>query len=199
MGNQLRIYLLLLVVAGCTSGGDQAFVPRPRMYPYVDLPQPKYGWMKEKKDCGFVFRKSNLSTIESRTTFFKDTLLHDCWFDLVYPEMEARVHFTYYPIGAAHPFQDLVSESFQMVYEHSSIASRIDENPIIQNGEEAGMSFELKGPVASPYQFFLSDTTDHFIRAALYFNSRPNPDSIAPILAYIRADLDTLVKSFEWQ
>lgn len=199
MVRRLKIYLLLLIATGCTSGGEQTFVPRPRMYPYVDLPQPRYEWMNEKKNCGFVFRKSIFATIENRTTFFTDSLLHDCWFDLEYPAMDTRVHFTYYPIGSEHPFQNLVNESFQMVYEHSAIASRIDENPIIHRGGEAGMTFELGGPVASPYQFFISDTTDHFIRAALYFNSRPNPDSIAPILTYIRTDLDTLVKSFEWQ
>jgi len=169
------------------------------MYPYVDLPEPKYEWVTDKTDCGFTFRKSIYTVIENRTTFFNDSLTHDCWFDLEYSALDARVHFTYYPVGATHPFQDLINESFQLVYEHSAMASAIDENPVFRDGREQGMTFELRGPVASPYQFFLSDTTDHFIRAALYFDSRPNPDSIAPILGYIRTDLDTLVKSFEWQ
>ena len=86
-----------------------------------------------------------------------------------------------------------------MVYEHSAIASAIDEQPLLSRGQEKGMVFNLKGPVASPYQFFLTDTSDHFLRGALYFNSRPNPDSIAPVLEYIRTDIDTLISSFKWE
>lgn len=86
-----------------------------------------------------------------------------------------------------------------MVYEHSTIASSIDETPVYKEGKEAGMVFSLKGPVATPYQFFLTDTSDHFLRGALYFNSRPNPDSIAPVLEYIERDLDTVIMSVEWQ
>ena len=168
------------------------------MYPMVDLPPHRYEASTEKSDCGFVFRKSVHSRIMDRTAFFDEKLQNDCWFDLRYPKLDANIHFTYYPIGKMHSYQDLASESFQMVYEHSAIATGIDEVPILQDGPQ-GMAFSLSGPVASPFQFYLSDTTEHFIRGALYFNTRPNPDSIAPVLDYILTDLDTLIKSFQWQ
>lgn len=169
------------------------------MYPHVELPSPRYESVTEKVDCGFAFRKSVHSVIIERTNFFDEKLQNDCWFDLRYPALDANIHFTYYSIGPDHSYQSLTNESFQMVYEHSAIASGIEEIPIVAGGREKGMSFSLSGPVASPYQFFLSDTSKHFVRAALYFNSRPNPDSIAPILDYVLADMDTLIKSFQWQ
>ncbi len=137
--------------------------------------------------------------INDRSTFFDEQLQNDCWFDLKYKDLNANVHFTYYPIGREHTYDALTNESFRMVYEHSSVASSIKEDPLLKDGRETGMSFYLRGPVASPYQFFLTDTTKHFLRAALYFDARPNPDSIAPVLNYIQADMDTLIKSLQWQ
>lgn len=191
--------IMVLAMVGCTSDDQAAYTPKPRMYPRVVLPQPQYELTKEKSDCGFVFRKSVHALIVDRTTFFDEDLQNDCWFDLRYPALNANIHFTYYPIGADHSYQSLTNESFKMVYEHSAIASGIDELPIASAGKERGMVFSLTGPVASPYQFYLTDTTDHFLRAALYFNSRPNPDSIAPLLDYVKTDMDTLIKSFQWQ
>lgn len=194
----LSLFSLILLV-GCQNSDDVAYSPKPRMYPYVELPAAQYETVNEKSDCGFTFRKSVHARIVDREMFFSEKLPDNCWFDLKYPALDANVHFTYYPIGKKQTFDALSSESFQMVYEHSAVASGIEETPIRQNGGAGGMAFELKGPVASPYQFFLSDTTDHFLRAALYFRVQPNPDSIAPVLHYIQTDMDTLIKSLQWQ
>lgn len=198
---QRRAWILIVVLAivGCSSDERGSYSPKPRMYPRVVLPSPHYELTDEKSDCGFVFRKSVHAQIVDRTTFFNEDLQNDCWFDLRYPALDANVHFTYYPIGEEHSYQNLTNESFKMVYEHSAIASGIDEMPIIIEGRQSGMVFSLTGPVASPFQFYLTDTSDHFLRAALYFNSRPNPDSIAPLLDYVKTDMDTLIKSFQWQ
>src|SRR5690625_7419423 len=82
-----------------------------------------------------------------------------------------------------------------MAYEHSSMASAIEEIPVIKEGVEQGMVFRLRGPVASPYQFYLTDTVQHFLRGSLYFNSHPNPDSISPLLVHLSVDIDFFVIS----
>ena len=194
----IPIFLFTLFI-GCQSDESIGVSPKPRMYPFVELPAHQYEMVTEKSDCGFTFRKSVYAIINDRSTFFEEKLLNDCWFDLKYKDLNANVHFTYYPIGREHTYDALTNESFRMVYEHSSVASSIKEDPLLQDGRENGMSFYLRGPVASPYQFFLTDTTKHFLRAALYFDALPNPDSIAPVLNYILTDMDTLIKSLQWQ
>lgn len=193
------IPILLFVFIGCTSDEEPRFSPKPRMYPYVELPTPQYSTVTEKSQCGFVFRKSDQAVVKDRKNFFGQKLSNECWFDLNYPRFDASFHFTYYPLGEEHNYDTLINESFRMVYEHSAIANAIDEQPIWEQGQEKGMAFTLKGPVASPYQFFLTDTAEHFLRGALYFNSKPNPDSIAPVLEYIRTDVDTFINSLQWQ
>jgi hypothetical protein len=60
------------------------------------------------------------------------------------------------------------------------------------------MIYSIEGPSASPFQFYLTDSAQHFLRGSLYFNSRTNPDSLAPILNFVRIDLSHLINTFEW-
>ncbi|WP_236973859.1 hypothetical protein [Membranihabitans maritimus] len=190
-------FLGIIMVTACADD-DPAYSPKPRMYPRVEYPAHAYEWV-EKPDCGFKFRKLASSTIESKERFFNEEIDSECWFNLVYPDFDATVYYTYYPIDNRKTYSSLVKESFRMAYEHSKMATSIQEEPLLGDRQNhVGMSFDLKGPVASPYQFFLSDTTNHFIRGSLYFNTRPNPDSLRPVLAYVREDLDTLIQSFTW-
>lgn len=190
------VLIVLFTLAACNDEGP-VYSPKPRMYPRVEFPERVYEWV-ENPECGFKFKKLVSSKIELKDRFFDERIKDRCWFNLEYPHLGATIHYTYYDIDPDKTFTSLVEESFQLAYEHSKVATAIQEFPIIEDGVPVGMGFDLKGPVASPYQFYLSDTSSHFIRGALYFNSRPNPDSLKPMLTFVKADLDTFVRTFEW-
>ena len=59
--------------------------------------------------------------------------------------------------------------------------------------------YEITGNAASPYQFIATDSTKHFLRAALYFNVYPNKDSLAPAFKFIKQDIVHLMESIEWK
>ena len=61
-----------------------------------------------------------------------------------------------------------------------------------------GLIFDIKGDAASEYQFHLTDSTSHFLRGSLYFNTAPNQDSIQPVLDFIKQDIAHLLETFEW-
>ncbi|MEO0628777.1 MAG: hypothetical protein AAFY91_17410, partial [Bacteroidota bacterium] len=61
------------------------------------------------------------------------------------------------------------------------------------------MAFDIEGEAASPFQFFVTDSTNHFVRGALYFNTQARPDSLAPVVAYVKEDIYKMLETFEWQ
>ena len=61
-----------------------------------------------------------------------------------------------------------------------------------------GIWFPLEGSVASPYQFFVTDSVEHYMRGSLYFNTSPNPDSMAPVIEFVKEDLEKMLETFEW-
>jgi gliding motility-associated lipoprotein GldD len=62
-----------------------------------------------------------------------------------------------------------------------------------------GMYFQLGGNVATANQFFLTDTTRHFLRGALYFNATPNADSLQPMSRFLQEDVRHLINTLRWR
>jgi len=46
--------------------------------------------------------------------------------------------------------------------------------------------------------FYLTDEAEHYFRGALYFNTRSNPDSLAPVIKFVKEDLGQLIATFKW-
>ncbi|WP_332913198.1 hypothetical protein [Algoriphagus boritolerans] len=57
---------------------------------------------------------------------------------------------------------------------------------------------ELSGEVPTQFQFFVTDSTDHFLRGALYFNTAMKNDSLAPVIEHIKIDMTHLMNSVKF-
>ena len=171
--------------------GDVA-VPKPYGYFRIDLPQHTY-------------RTIDTLNLPYRFDLPKNVLLIDrkdeggsFWIDLYYPQLNASIYCSYLRVD--NNFMDMLEDSRKIVYKHSVKADGIGEQ-VFENKQNNvhGILYDLKGNTASTIQFFLTDSTKHFFRGALYFNNVPNKDSIAPMAEYIREDVMRIMESFEWK
>jgi gliding motility-associated lipoprotein GldD len=93
-----------------------------------------------------------------------------------------------------------IEYSRKLVYEHSIKADAIEEVPVLNpKNSTYGLKYNIKGDAASPFQFYVTDSTHHFLRGALYFNVKPNYDSIRSSLDYVLEDIDQLLKTITWK
>lgn len=151
---------------------------------------PEHEYLKKTPDCPFTLEVSKYSYLE----FFEDT---PCWFNIVYPDLDAKIHLTYKPVK--NNLREFIEESRSFAYEHQIKANRINSKTIIDKDKKVyGLIYNLGGNVASPYQFYVTDSTDHFLRGSLYFRAHPNSDSIAPALNYVKEDMEYLLENFSW-
>jgi len=87
-----------------------------------------------------------------------------------------------------------------LAYKHTLKADAITEKVFIKPEQNVyGTVYEISGNAASSLQFFLTDSTNHYLRGALYFNAEPNKDSLAPLIDFVREDIIVLIESFEWK
>lgn len=186
-------FAYVLAFALLVSCSEDAPSPLPSGYFRIDLEPPVY--VRKELDCPFVFEISD----RSRLDIFSSGLQgQNCWFDLYYPRFKARVHFTYKDLDGN--LREYIEESRAMVYEHTIKASKIQSLTISNDNKNVyGLLYSLEGNVASPFQFYLTDSTSHFMRGSLYFEAKPNQDSIGPVLDYVKTDLNHLIESFEWR
>ena len=193
----LLIMFLAALLLGCNP--TPTYTPKLRSYPKVIFPAKSFQNFEET-GCPFTFITPNYTNIEKETTFFESPLENDCWFDLVYPQFDARLHCSYFNMTKEeNSFEKLKTDAFKMADWHNKRANYIDEFPINHNEAQiAGYMFFIEGPAATPLQFYVTDSTHHFLRGALYFNQAMEPDSMAPIYDFIRVDILTMIESLQW-
>lgn len=196
------IFRMLLAVTAlfwlASCGSESAPLPKPRMYPRVVYPDKKFIAFLNA-DCPFSFQMPAYGAIQNDTFRFEGLPDNPCWFDLNLISLNASMHCSYYEITSDKSLTALVNDAFNLAGKHN-IKANYRKESVINNGSDVkGILFEIDGPVASPVQFYITDEKKHFFRASLYFNATVNPDSTAPVLQFIRPDLDTLISSFKWR
>lgn len=195
---RLISFVLITVFVVC-SCNEIIPIPKPRMYPKVDFPARNISPF-EKDYCHFTFEYPDYGEVVKDEFFFEEEALDPCWFDLDMKALNADLHCSYTPINKGqNNFDDLIKDAFRLVGEHNSKANFRRES-LIENKEEKvhGLLFNIEGPVASPLQFYLTDSTNHFFRASLYFNDKVDPDSTKIILDFIAQDVEHMIETFRW-
>jgi gliding motility-associated lipoprotein GldD len=193
--------LLLFVVTTCLWAACEEYpaVPKPRAYPRVVYPTKAYQPF-DANYCRFTFDMPAYAKLERDTTFFEGKPGSDCWFNLTIPALSATIHCSYYPVTNRKRFDELLQDAFVMAQKHNVRASYIEEIPVSRPADRVhGMIFNIEGPAASSYQFYLTDSTRHFLRGALYFNTKTKPDSLAPVMAFVKRDIDKLAETLKWR
>jgi gliding motility-associated lipoprotein GldD len=122
----------------------------------------------------------------------------EIWFNIVYPAYQTVIYCTYIQTNAKE-LPKILDDSHQLAYGHAIKAESIFQSRFTGSGHTTGLIYDINGSVASPVQFYITDNTSEFLRGALYFNSVTKPDSIAPVVSYIRADIVQLMESLEWK
>ena len=187
---------LILVVSSC--GTRDADLPKPRSYPRVIYPVKEYQTF-DQENCPMQFLYPTYVEIIQEETFFDEALDGACWFDMHIKSLNCKIHCSYYELENRQQFEKLIDDAFKLAGKHNVKADYIDEQAFENKHGTLGFVFGLTGPVASPYQFFLTDSTQHFLRGALYFDAKSRPDSLAPILDFVKQDMDVLLESFQWK
>lgn len=184
----VAVFVVLLVTA-C----GKRYVPRPYGYWRIAIPDTAYTAFVEDT-LPYTFDMSDNAIAEPMVGDNGET----CWINVKYPMLNATLHCSYKPVR--NNLGLLSDEAQKFVYKHAMKAEAIPEQGYEHPEKHVyGVYYELQGNTASPIQFVLTDSTSNFFRAALYFNARPNQDSIQPVLDYMRGDIIRMIESFEWK
>ncbi len=187
-------FIFLISVFAALSCTDNSYLPRPTGYLRIDLPKPAY----QSFDSAFPysFDYSTFAKIEVDEFTQSDPF----WINISYPELNAKIHISYKDL-ASHNLYSLQEDARNFVFRHSAKAHGIRESFVnLPQTRVFGLVYFIDGKeAASPFQFYVSDSLNHFIRGALYFNARPNNDSLKPVIDFIVNDVDRMLATLEWK
>ncbi len=186
------ILLSCVLFVSCGGDDDDTIAPKPRAYFRLTFPEKKY--VKYDSIFPFTFEIPVYSKMEKGKSFNAET----SWLNLNFPTFNGTLNLTYKELNG--DLKENLEETYQYASKHQIKASGISQQAIAKDSSKVyGLIYEIEGNAASSFQFFLTDSTKHFLRGALYFNAVPNTDSIAPVLKFIQKDIYHMIETFEWK
>lgn len=191
MNKVILIFLLLSIsIVSC----EDSYSPKPRGYFRINFPEKKY--LIYDAECPFSFKYPAYSTIE------KDMQpdAKPCWFDINIKPLNGKIHISYFNIDDKKMFAQLTEDARTLAYKHTVKAEEIKQ-AIINRPEEKvyGVYYKIEGNTASQIQFFITDSVKNYLRGSLYFSSKPQIDSLRPVLDFVKSDIDIMLESLKWK
>jgi gliding motility-associated lipoprotein GldD len=183
-----------LLMISCNSN----YTYKKKGYFKIDFPEKKYQ-LFDKPGYPYSFEYPVYAAVIKDSSFFGDATENPWWINIDVPQLGGRIYISYKEVAKSN-FDSLVNDAFKMAYrKHTDISTGINDSLIqTANGVE-GIYFSLAGNTATANQFFLTDSTTHFLRGALYFDAAPNEDSLGIVNDFLKKDLLHLVNTLKWK
>lgn len=193
----LRYSAFFLIISHCIlftscDSDEDTLLPKPRGYFRIDLPEKKY--KPFNSDCPFTFEAPTYAFIHRDEAKNAEP----CWLNIDFPRFKGRVHISYKQVD--NNLRTYMEDARSLAAKHQLKASAISEMVIKHDSLKVyGLVYDIEGNAASSLQFYLTDSTENFLRGALYFIAPPNSDSLAPVVEFIRKDVFRLIDTFHWK
>ena len=194
MKNKVSIFVALAIAfVAFSCDRDTNYLPKPRGYFRIDLPEKAYTRIDSIERYSFECPQYALVTPDPYSPDEKN------WVNIEMPTFKGSIHLTHKPVN--DNLGEYLEDVHTMVVKHLQKANGRHDSLIVNEGHNVyGMFIEMDGKgVATPMQFYLTDSTKNFVRGALYFNFKPDNDSMQPVINFIREDIDHLIETFEWK
>ena len=194
MKNKVSILLVAAIIAIAVSCDRQSgYLPKPRGYFRIDLPEKAYTKVDTIERYGFECPQYALVTPDPYSPDEKN------WVNIEMPQFKGSIHLTHKSVN--DNLGEYLEDVHTMVTKHLQKANGVRDSLIVNEEHKVyGLLIEMDGKgVATPMQFYLTDSTRNFVRGALYFNFVPDNDSMQPVINFIREDIDHLIETFEWK
>ncbi|RYG22018.1 MAG: gliding motility lipoprotein GldD [Chitinophagaceae bacterium] len=188
---KLALFIMIISI-GCTRG--EVNIPKPKGYFRLNFPKKSY--VTYTSDAPFSFEYPAYAKLVQDT----EAGAQPYWNNLDFPQFNGRLHLTYHRVSSEQNYNKMTEAARTLAMKHDVKASAIDQRFINYPDRKVyGMYYEIQGNTASSVQFFLTDSSKHYFRGALYFNEAPKYDSIQPIIKFIKKDIDRMIETFKWK
>jgi gliding motility-associated lipoprotein GldD len=184
------VVAILLATAAC----DRDYLPKPLGYNRLELPEPAYRSLPDT--LPYTFEYSKHAKLLDDSSAFNERY----WIQIYYPTLKSNVHITYKALGKSTKLlKEYMNDAYTLTAKHQIKASAINEAITITPFGETAVIAELEGEVPSQFQFTITDSTENFLRGALYFDTKVHNDSLAPAIDYMKRDIMHMINTMQWK
>lgn len=184
----LSMFSLIAIFAACNS----VYTPKKEGYFRIDLPHHAYRLFNDTS-FPYSFEYPVYANIVKDSTYFDSLPENNYWINIDYPQFDARLFLSYKIINGLAPykvkqpdgsykdslgvnqFENMVRDARKLTDKNNVAASSIGDSLMRTTNGISGIFFKVGGNAATASQFFLSDSTKHFLRGRCILMSPPMP------------------------
>jgi len=182
----------LALMTGCSSAPE--FTPKPKGYNRIDLPAHRYQLLGGGHPYEFEYSKEAVVKRDS------SYMAQPHWINVYYPKLHANVQITYMDVQRDRRlYNKMMEDARKLTGKHEIKATAIEERILKTPSGMRASVFELSGEVPSQFQFYTTDSTHHFLRGALYFQTATANDSLAPVIEYVKVDMVRMINTLRYK
>lgn len=194
--SSFRFSLLTIILGvGIIACNNDNYTPKPRGYFRINFPEKIYRQLDSIYPYKFEYPEYVKITPDRQA-------LHETnWINLDFHTFRGKVHLSYKRVANTELLNRYTEDARTLALKHIPKASSIEQQLIaVPEHKVYGLIYNIRGlGAASPYQFYVTDSTSHFLRGALYFDAVPNADSLMPVIDFVKKDIDHLIQTIEWK
>ena len=211
-----KLILILLPAAALIAFAcNTPYSPRPKGYYRIDFPEHQYR-SYDLPGFPYSFEYPVYGNITRDSSLFDGTADNPYWINIDFPRFNGRIYISYKTIGGrsiykiktatgyndsliVNTFDGLRDEAYKMTFKHSLKASGIVDSAFRTANGIQGVYFNVEGNAATSRQFFMTDSSHHFLRGALYFDAAPNSDSLSIVNDFLEQDMKHFISTLRWK
>jgi gliding motility-associated lipoprotein GldD len=206
----------LLAILAMAASCNSSYTQKPRGYYKINFPARNYQ-VFEKAGYPYRFEYPSYANIVQDSSYFDEQPENPYWLNIDFPQFHGKIYISYIKVGGKsrykvrdasgnyidsagiNSFDNLIRSSYALTYKHTYKASSIKDSAFTTPRQVAGIYFNIEGNAATANQFLVTDTVEHFMRGALYFDATPNADSLGIVNQFLQQDMKHLINSLRWK
>jgi len=187
MGKRLTSILFFVLFYSCVESD----LPKQNGFLRIEFKEPSYlSYNQKNTPFKFYYNSGSVKLVQA----------NEDQFILDYPDLNLSLNLSFYEINQNHELEDKFQDFSLILDTHTKKSNGIILREYDNiNKKIFGKLYEIKGDVASPIQFYLTDSISSFITGSVNLKYKSKYDSIYPSIQYIKNDILVLFESINWK
>lgn len=177
---------MLFVFVFLFSCSNQSTIPKPKAFFYNELAEPNYVYYKS--NCGYSFFVNSKNDIDSE----------NCNMKIKSSSLNSTIYLS--QVSVKNNFNLIDSDFLKKIDENSTNAFSVNVSEF--NDRENNVFakyYSFTGNTPSNTRFYITDSISVYLTGSLYFDSKPNYDSLLPSIFLVNNEIRKMIQTFKWK
>tara|TARA_B100001248_G_C27378884_1_gene455853 strand:- start:813 stop:1391 length:579 start_codon:yes stop_codon:yes gene_type:complete len=173
------------------SCDETNYLPREKGFLRLEFEKPTYQtFSSESSSLNFIYNDaySSLEIVSGDKIVLR---YKDIKIDIVLSDIE---------LENLSSFEESIRNFYMFLEPHRKKSNQISIKEFTsEDNKRFAKVFEMRGPIASPLQFYVTDSTNNFLFGSMNVTEKSDYDSIYPSIMYVKNDIFSIIESVNWE